>query len=34
MIKNGKNAMPPMKDLLGSEANIDLVAAHVLKLRK
>jgi mono/diheme cytochrome c family protein len=34
MIKNGKNAMPPMKDLLGSEANIDLVAAHVIKLRK
>jgi len=34
MIKKGKNAMPPMKELLVTEENVALVTAHVLKLRK
>jgi len=34
MIRKGKNAMPPMKELLGSDRNVSLVTAHVMKLRR
>lgn len=34
IIKKGKNAMPPMESLLGSEENVSLVVEHVLKLRQ
>jgi mono/diheme cytochrome c family protein len=34
VIKKGKNGMPAMKELLGTEENISLVAGHVMKLRK
>jgi mono/diheme cytochrome c family protein len=34
MIKNGKNAMPPMKELLQTEENVGLVVSHVMKLKK
>jgi mono/diheme cytochrome c family protein len=34
LIKKGKNAMPAMKELLGTEENIALVTSHVMKLRK
>lgn len=34
LIKNGKNAMPKMKDLLETEENIGLVTTHVLKFKK
>lgn len=34
MILNGKNAMPPMKALLETAENIDLVVSHVKRLRK
>lgn len=33
MIKNGKNGMPAMKDLLETESNIGEVTSYVLKLR-
>ncbi len=32
-IKNGLNAMPPMAELLGSEANIDSVVQFIKTLR-
>jgi mono/diheme cytochrome c family protein len=32
-IKNGLNAMPPMAELLGSEANIDSVVQYIKTLR-
>lgn len=34
MIETGKNAMPPMKDPLGSEENIKAVAEYIKSLRK
>ena len=34
MIKKGKNAMPPMKELLETEENIGLVVSHLMKFRK
>ena len=34
IINNGKNAMPPMKLLLESKENIELVVKHVKLLRK
>jgi mono/diheme cytochrome c family protein len=34
IINNGKNAMPPMKELLETHDNVGKVVAHVLKLRK
>jgi mono/diheme cytochrome c family protein len=33
IIKEGKNAMPPMKALLGNNKNISLVLEHIKKLR-
>lgn len=33
IIKEGKNGMPPMKELLGNNENIQLVINHVKKLR-
>lgn len=33
-IKEGKNAMPPMKEQLGSKENIEKVADYLLTLRK
>lgn len=32
-IKNGKNGMPPMKELLGSKKNITAVTEYVLRMR-
>jgi cytochrome c6 len=34
MIETGKNAMPPMKDPLGSEANIKAVTEYIKGLKK
>lgn len=34
ILANGKNAMPPMKELLGTKENQELVVNHVLSLRK
>jgi cytochrome c6 len=33
IINEGKNGMPPMKELLGNNKNIQLVINHVKKLR-
>ena len=33
-IKNGKNGMPPMGKLLGSEENIQAVATYIYQFRK
>lgn len=33
-IKNGLNAMPPMAEVLGSEANIDSVVQYIKTFRK
>ena len=33
ILKEGKNAMPPMNDLLVNNENIQLVLAHIKKLR-
>lgn len=33
ILKEGKNAMPPMNDLLVNDKNIQLVLAHTKKLR-
>jgi len=33
IINEGKNGMPPMKELLGNNENIQLVINHVKKLR-
>jgi len=33
IIKEGKNGMPPMKELLVNNQNIQLVLAHIKKLR-
>jgi mono/diheme cytochrome c family protein len=32
-IKNGRNAMPPMAEVLGSEANIDSVVQYIKSFR-
>jgi mono/diheme cytochrome c family protein len=34
ILANGKNAMPPMNELLGTKENQELVVNHVLSLRK
>jgi len=34
ILANGKNAMPPMNELLGTNENQGLVVNHVLSLRK
>ena len=34
IIKNGKGAMPPMKALLETDTNIQLVLGHIKALRK
>jgi cytochrome c6 len=34
IIKNGKGAMPPMKALLETDTNIQLVLSHIKALRK
>ena len=33
ILKEGKNAMPPMNELLGTPENINLVITHLKKLR-
>lgn len=34
ILKKGKNAMPPMADILENSENIDVVIAHIKSLRK
>jgi cytochrome c6 len=34
ILKNGKNAMPPMSAILENEENMDLVIQHIKTLRK
>jgi len=34
ILKNGKNAMPPMSAILENEENMDFVIQHIKTLRK